>query len=334
MSTEGPSKSKTENAKEGILARNSAIVLVFIGFVIFLVSLLLVWTSENYSSALFKGLNLETSAQFGDYIGGLVGAFWTLAGVLLFYSALKIQQKEFKTQRDVLDQQKEELKLQRKEFANHRREFAISRITETIHQQRSILLERINDLHCRFTIYNDQEENRLDSVPHHTLNHELKQFEGINLVKAFGALHSFSNAFDPVGGGTEEWRNHLFHRSLNFDNSPEVAAHIVFLDQTLNLFLSMINESEIKSETSSESEYVLTDEQRKSLKLLLTTNIFFAEHWNYINAFIQVNEHWENQLSEQKRYEELNARRNLPSYRMHIFRRILKNLKILEKSID
>lgn len=67
-------------------------------------------------------------AQFGDFVGGLVGSIWALAGVLLFYKALTEQRTDFKNnenalklQVDALNQQIEEFKQSRQEQVNSRK---------------------------------------------------------------------------------------------------------------------------------------------------------------------------------------------------------------------
>lgn len=60
---------------------------------------------------------------FGEYFGGIVGSFWALAGVVLFYAALKKQGLEFLMQREQLELQRKELKLQRVETELQRKEF-------------------------------------------------------------------------------------------------------------------------------------------------------------------------------------------------------------------
>ena len=53
---------------------------------------------------------------FGDFIGGIVGSVWALAGVLLFYAALHEQRKEFKLQSKEFELQRQELQETRKIF--------------------------------------------------------------------------------------------------------------------------------------------------------------------------------------------------------------------------
>lgn len=42
--------------------------------------------------------DIERTAQVGDFFGGVVGSIWTLAGVLLYFSALKMQSQEIANQ--------------------------------------------------------------------------------------------------------------------------------------------------------------------------------------------------------------------------------------------
>lgn len=87
--------------------------------------------------------------QLGDYFGGVIGSLWALAGVILFYvalkrqtEALKDQQKATKATVDALDVQKTELELQRKELKYTREEFKINRLTNILFKQ----VEHINNV--------------------------------------------------------------------------------------------------------------------------------------------------------------------------------------------
>ena len=51
-------------------------------------------------------LDVEKTGQVGDFIGGFIGALWTLAGVLLYFSALKLQNQQLKQQQTEIDQNK------------------------------------------------------------------------------------------------------------------------------------------------------------------------------------------------------------------------------------
>jgi len=65
--------------------------------------------------------------QYGEFVGGVAGSLWTLAGVMLFYSALRKQTEEFKVQQVQLELQRKELELQRDELKLQREEAVLQR---------------------------------------------------------------------------------------------------------------------------------------------------------------------------------------------------------------
>jgi hypothetical protein len=96
-----------------IFSERSVTVIVVIGFLILLSGIII----------LFLGPGSNTGT-FGDYVGGIAGSLWSLAGVGLFYLALKSQQDALEDQQkatranvEALDVQKSELKLQREQLA-------------------------------------------------------------------------------------------------------------------------------------------------------------------------------------------------------------------------
>lgn len=76
---------------------------------------------------LSQDTSLDKYGAFGEFFGGIIGSFWSLAGVLLFYAALKTQSKEFVVQRQQLELQRDELKLQRNELKLQRYETELQR---------------------------------------------------------------------------------------------------------------------------------------------------------------------------------------------------------------
>ena len=63
-----------------------------------------------------SGIKSDKIGQFGDIIGGVIGSLWTLASILLFYSALKEQRKSLEKQTEAIDVQRQELEDNRKEL--------------------------------------------------------------------------------------------------------------------------------------------------------------------------------------------------------------------------
>jgi len=138
-----------------ILTENFSKLLLLIGvfIVVFGVGLFL-W--NDFSIDFSKNIKSDKIAQFGDFIGGLVGSIWALAGVILFYVALKEQRKDFETNRKVLNAQTDALNQQIKEFELQREELAETRKVlnlqyETLNFQRfEGTFFKLIDLHHQF----------------------------------------------------------------------------------------------------------------------------------------------------------------------------------------
>lgn len=88
-----------------------AYICVGIGLLIWGGFLLLINKTYNIGGNLTPEEMAQTG-QVGDFIGGVIGSIWALAGVFLYFSALKLQQQELKNQREematsqkLLDQQ-------------------------------------------------------------------------------------------------------------------------------------------------------------------------------------------------------------------------------------
>ena len=115
----------------------AAFVAIVSGVVI--ISVFLIQLSHSYEVSISNGVLLPESAQVGDFIGGFVGALWSIAGVMLFYLALRTQQREFAAQREQLD-------FHRLELSSQREEFAVNRITQVIYQQLELCTKAIERL--------------------------------------------------------------------------------------------------------------------------------------------------------------------------------------------
>lgn len=81
----------------------------------------------NVDFDLEKVADSSKIGAFGDFFGGIVGSFWAFTGVLLFYSALKDQRKDFEINRNAFQKQIEALKLQTEEFSLQRDELKATR---------------------------------------------------------------------------------------------------------------------------------------------------------------------------------------------------------------
>ena len=87
------------NLKNGKISflEGLAYVITFIGLVVMVIFLI------NLSSTYGIGGNLSSeemsaTGQVGDFMGGVIGSIWALAGVFLYFSAIKMQNKELENQ--------------------------------------------------------------------------------------------------------------------------------------------------------------------------------------------------------------------------------------------
>ena len=127
-----------------------SLYLIIFGFVVTLLGLLcFLW--KDYSMNLSEQIKSEKFGQLGDFIGGIVGTFWALAGVILFYIALTEQRKDFKTNQDVLNLQVKalhhqitEFELQRKELENSRKVYEEANKTQRVQQFESNFYSLLN----------------------------------------------------------------------------------------------------------------------------------------------------------------------------------------------
>lgn len=100
--------------------------LIIAGAVVFALAIIIfIWREPmlNFGSPIDK----QIFGLFGDFVSGLVGSIWALAGVILFYVALSEQRRDFETNRDALKTQMQSLNLQSYEFKNQQQELAMSR---------------------------------------------------------------------------------------------------------------------------------------------------------------------------------------------------------------
>ena len=107
----------------------SGIGIFFIGLILFF------WNDTLFQTdSLLKS---DKVGQFGDFVGGLIGSLWALAGVILFYVALNEQRSDIETNREVLKTQVKALEKQIDEFELQRQELELTR--EVFTEQRDTL---------------------------------------------------------------------------------------------------------------------------------------------------------------------------------------------------
>jgi len=84
-----------------------AIIIVGFGLVALAVYSIKIYNKGYFLFSGWDKLDVGVTGLFGDFFGGVVGSLWALAGVFLYFSALKVQQKQ-------LEAQKKDMKLNEK----------------------------------------------------------------------------------------------------------------------------------------------------------------------------------------------------------------------------
>lgn len=91
--------------------------------------------SNNFNIISSTASDVEKTGQVGDFIGGVVGSLWALAGVILLFLTLRINSKQFA--------------LQQKEMKLQRSEMQLNRITDLVKNQREMLNSYIDQFELK-----------------------------------------------------------------------------------------------------------------------------------------------------------------------------------------
>ncbi len=182
--------------------------LVFIGLFTFIPFIFLfIWKEPilNFDFPVRK----EYFGQFGDLVSGVIGSLWALAGVILFYVALKEQREDFATNRIALQKQIEALTLQAEEFKLQRDEIEHTR---TIYEEQSRALRKQQFESTFFALLNMYSKIVTDINGHHSCDYFLKQ--------ACHLLDSPISDGSPVQSHNEAVNNYI---SFYYANKPHLS---------------------------------------------------------------------------------------------------------------
>ena len=92
------------NNIESDYIKTFAYILIALGIIILGCYIYTMYISEYTILERLNNKDVEITGQFGDFFGGVIGSLWTLAGVFLYFSALKVQQKQLKVQKEEMKQ--------------------------------------------------------------------------------------------------------------------------------------------------------------------------------------------------------------------------------------
>lgn len=125
-----------------LITEKSSKVLIITGILLLFFGLIIFVINSNYSTN--SEIDTTKFSQFGDYFGGVIGAIWSLAGVILFYVALDEQRKDIKINQQALIKQIEEFELQRTELEETRKVFKEQSETFKIQRFENTFFQMVN----------------------------------------------------------------------------------------------------------------------------------------------------------------------------------------------
>lgn len=140
--------------------RKGAIILMMLGFAILLLFIILLW----FSGMLFgHKINPEFTAMTGTFIGGTIGAIWTLTGVLLYYAALMYQKEELKLSRESRDDLKKAYKEQKDAYIDQLRIYSFNKFQAFALS----MIESFRDIRSKLREYETSTSMLIETVPNY-----------------------------------------------------------------------------------------------------------------------------------------------------------------------
>ena len=287
----------TENFSKILLL--SGIAILFLGIGLFL------W--QDYSINLSDKIQSDKVAQFGDFVGGLVGSIWSLAGVVLFYVALKEQRNDFAVNRDVFKAQTKALEQQIKEFELQR---------EELHETRKVFIlqnETLNFQRFESTFFNLLEL-------HHKIIKEINsgKYTAVEIKPSRsetkdGKLHGYPSEWTSIVGQGKEFIKSMSKLYSDTIKSKEVSDYNKFFKQiqdngyngldlyfrNLHSLFKFIDDAEISSDQSNNIElrekyFHILINQMSEFELILIYNfedakINFRYFFNKYKVVVNIN---------------------------------------------
>jgi len=255
-----------------------SLALVGIGLVIIISFFISIWSKFSIFG---RGeLDMASTGQVGDYIGGLVGAIWSLAGVVLFYLALQMQRKEFKAQR-------EELELQRKELKNQRKEFKLNRITNIIYRHIEIINAKLSTV-----------ELEIGKLRKGKLQPAISLHRGLEAIRKFH-FQATMWVTNKKGSEIEEEQFEKLRDYWTFHSSTGYQEFIYAIHTSVNLIYGLIQNGLQTGD--------INFEDAKFLALIVKSNFYFDELrfviYEQEKLVKKLNEYWDFKNPDRKKSE-------------------------------
>lgn len=93
-----------KNCKKNGCWEKTAIVIVILSLIALAIYSVKIYNKGYLLLTDWDNLDVGATGLFGDFFGGVVGSLWALAGVFLYFSALKVQQEQLEAQKNDIKQ--------------------------------------------------------------------------------------------------------------------------------------------------------------------------------------------------------------------------------------
>lgn len=221
-------ESNEQNKKEVFFSENTG-KLFALGGIVFIILAAIVfilfgnWTFSN-------ALNEEKIGQFGDFIGGIIGSLFSLAGVILFYVALKEQRKDININQENLKIQNIALNQQVEEFREQKEELIETR---KVYEEQTILIREQTNLY--------KQQNK--ELKEQTNTAKLQQFDG----SFFSYLNMFIELKKTIDSKTEgeNYFDKIYSELLMIDAKEKTLLETFTLIQSKYLEIFHLNKNEL-----------------------------------------------------------------------------------------
>lgn len=154
METEKKRKG-TQKAKRSIIKfsyERIAFALIWSGLGV-CVFILIAYYFREYKFFGMSDNSINLLGQIGQYISGIVGSVWALAGVILFYEALRFQRGELKLQREELQYQRVEIMEQTNQYIIQNQTLMARNMEGTFFQLISLHNEIVDSMNINFELH-------------------------------------------------------------------------------------------------------------------------------------------------------------------------------------
>lgn len=293
--------SKIVNRVEKIGFEKFSLSLILIGFLLGLFFIIMFFIGELRHIS-FSQIKADKFGQFGDIIGGVIGSIWALAGVVLFYAALKKQIEALDNQKtatqaaiDSINIQSNELALQRQELEQTRAVFQEQEKTLKTQQFESTFFNLINLLNSILNSIDFQITNQVERrAGYSTGDGATRSYvepEYDNIVEVFTGRDCIKRMVNNI----DQRIKRLGNEYEQFKTDEEVIQHFkIVYEADIESYLNTIKQILIKIESNPMNryeEYVnilkaqLTKPEIELIRKFISTDLIDKEFENLLTKY-------------------------------------------------